>query len=114
MKRSHLSPYILFVEGLLGAAASQRPLSSVGGLPASANNGRFNGIQSSAVAASYILVADKLNNRVCLFTEEGKFINNLLMKKHGINKPMGLAYDPPYLWVSDQSDKPIKCFKATE
>ena len=60
-----------------------------------------------------ILVSDLVNSRICHFTLDGKFINTVLGPSDGINRPHGVAYRFPYLWVSPYELKDdLKCFQV--
>ena len=59
-----------------------------------------------------ILVADSINNRVCLFDFWGEFVRHLLTVDDGIKCPRGLVYRKPRLWVICKAK--ILCFKVKE
>ncbi|XP_078599312.1 tripartite motif-containing protein 2-like [Branchiostoma floridae x Branchiostoma japonicum] len=57
-----------------------------------------------------MMVADSVNHRVSLFSEDGVFIRHVLtQEKHGLNFPMGLAMHDGQLVVSDRHS--IKFFR---
>ena len=58
-----------------------------------------------------ILVADQGNNRICEYSFEGKFVNNILTSKDDIGYPVGLIFIKPFLWVTSHSSGSVKCFK---
>ena len=57
-----------------------------------------------------ILVVDKCNNRVCLFSHNGEYIRDLLTLADGLLSPRGLAYKSPNLWIICTSR--ILCFRV--
>ena len=78
-------------------------------------NGNFDHPHAIAVTElGTLLVADLRNNRVCHFTINGRFINNVLTDSDGLTRPHGVGYRYPYLCVSSFDDKSmtktIKCF----
>ena len=58
------------------------------------------GPMANLVVPEGILVADYDNHRVSHFTQSGKFICHLV--KHGIRYPVGIAFNPPFLWVLER------------
>ena len=46
-----------------------------------------------------ILVSDRNNNRISIFTADGVFLYHLLTQSDGIYRPIALSYYKPYLWV---------------
>ena len=48
-----------------------------------------------------ILVSDRYNNRISVFTTDGVFLYHLLTQSDGIYRPTALSYYQPYLWVVD-------------
>ena len=60
-----------------------------------------------------VIVADTYNNRVCLFSFEGKFLKDILPKK-SINLPVALTFVNPYLWVTHGGDANVQCYRMCE
>ena len=59
-------------------------------------------IRPYAAIMSYnnnILVSDRYNNRVSVFTTDGVFLYHLLTQSDGIYRPVALSYYKPYLWM---------------
>ena len=77
-------------------------------------DGQLNSPWSTAYTTEGILVSDTSNQRVCLFSFDGKFIKHILTKKDDINYPMGLTIGRPYLWVTSSNPISVKCFKICE
>ena len=48
-----------------------------------------------------ILVSDRDNNRISVFTTDGVFLYHLLTQSDGINYPSALSYYKSYLWVAN-------------
>ena len=46
-----------------------------------------------------IIINDLTNNRVYLFTIQGKFVRHLLTPSDGLNGPQSMSISLPYLWV---------------
>ena len=61
-----------------------------------------------------LLVADRYNNRVCEFNQQGAFIRHVITSDHGIHEPWSLSYSHPHLWVACDSGKNVKRFKIHE
>ena len=61
-----------------------------------------------------ILVADQLNQRISQFSFEGKFMKHILTSHHGLGRPIGLAFNNPFLWVSQWNPIAVKCFKICD
>ena len=60
-----------------------------------------------------ILVADQNNQQISQFSFEGTFMKHILSKKDGIGYPKGIAFNSPYLWLTQRSNT-VKCFKICE
>ena len=52
-----------------------------------------------------ILVSDRDNTRISVFTRDGVFLYHLLTQSDGIYKPTALCYYKPYLWVVNNYSK---------
>ena len=74
------------------------------------NDGELNGSYSTAITELGILVADRSNHRVSHFTLEGEFLSHVITKQVGLDKPEGIAYRFPYLWVCSWSGG-VKCYE---
>ena len=61
-----------------------------------------------------LLVADRYNDRVCEFSQQGAFIRHVITSDHGIHKPLSLSYSHPHLWVACEGGKNVKRFKIHE
>ena len=48
-----------------------------------------------------VIISDQYNNRVCLFTIQGKFVRHLMTESNGlfIYNPEAMSVSLPYLWV---------------
>ena len=78
-------------------------LNTVGG-------GQLNRPSATAITPmGSILIADRGNHRICHFTLDGEFINDVITKRDGIKEPIGVAYRPPNLWVCTWQGH-VKCF----
>ena len=80
-------------------------------------NGSFDGYLHNPFAAimSYnntILVSDRDNHRISVFTTDGVFLYHLLTQFDGINEPTALSYYTPYMWVVN--NKKIYRFRLHE
>ena len=61
-----------------------------------------------------LLVADRNNDRVCEFSQQGAFIRHVITSDHGIHEPISLSYSHPHLWVACNFGKNVKRFKIFE
>ena len=59
-----------------------------------------------------ILVADQSNLRISQFSFEGTFMKHILSNREGIGRPLSIAYNCPYLWLTEY--KKVKCFKICD
>ena len=50
-----------------------------------------------------IIVSDRYNNRISVFTAEGVFLYHLLTQSDGMYRPTALSYYKPYLWVVNEN-----------
>ena len=48
-----------------------------------------------------VIISDYLNNRVCLFTIQGKFVRHILTQSDRLYRPQAMSISLPYLWVID-------------
>ena len=46
-----------------------------------------------------VIIGDFGNNRVCLFTIQGKFVRYILTRSDGLYRPWAMSISLPYLWV---------------
>ena len=46
-----------------------------------------------------VVISDRDNNRVCLFTIQGRFVRHILTRSDGIYHPYAMSVSLPYLWV---------------
>ena len=80
-----------------------------------AKNGLFDRPHAIAITEfGTLLISDATNSRVCHFTLDGKFINNILTANDGVEEPHGIAYKHPYLWVGPHmnSSMSLRCYKV--
>ena len=68
----------------------------------------------STCTSKGILVSDMSNHRICQFSFEGEYINDILTSKDGISYPVGIIYIKPCVWVTSHSPPCVKCFKLCE
>ena len=61
-----------------------------------------------------ILVADQGNHRISHFTIDGQFLSHVATKDDGIEVPIGLCYEHPYLWVTRSESRNVKCLEITK
>ena len=61
-----------------------------------------------------ILVADLNNQRISQFSFEGTFMKHILTKNDGIRSPVGIAFNSPYLWMTQCNPYTVKCYKICE
>ena len=59
-----------------------------------------------------IVVADQSNLRISQFSFQGTFMKHILSDKDGIGYPLSIAFNSPYLWLTQPSG--VKCFKICE
>ena len=59
-----------------------------------------------------ILVADQSNQRISQFSFDGTFMKHILSNKDGIGRPLSIAFNSPYLWLTQGNM--VKCFKICE
>ena len=59
----------------------------------------------------HLLVADTWNNRVCLLSEDAKFIKLILTKEHGIEYPQALAVNSSGYLVVAEKQGTVKIFQ---
>ena len=74
------------------------------------NDGELTWPYSTAITELGILVADLFNHRVSHFTLEGQFVSHVITNQDGLERPTGLAYAFPYLWVCTESEG-VKCYE---
>ena len=48
-----------------------------------------------------VTIIDMVNNRLCLFTIQGKFVRHILTRSDGIYRPEAMSISLPYLWLRD-------------
>ena len=46
-----------------------------------------------------VIISDYYNNRVCLFTIDGKFVRHLITWSDGLYHPWAMSVSLPYLWI---------------
>ena len=46
-----------------------------------------------------VIISDINNNRLCLFTIQGKFVRHILTRSDGLSEPEAMSISLPYLWV---------------
>ena len=61
-----------------------------------------------------ILVADNSNYRISLYSTEGNFIKHILTYNDGIGDPVGLSFNRPLLWLSQDGPPSVKCYKLCQ
>ena len=49
-----------------------------------------------------VIISDMVNNHVCLFTIQGKFVRHILTRSDGLYHPNTMSNSLPYLWVVDR------------
>ena len=70
------------------------------------SDGDFNHPQAAIMSYnSTILVSDRDNDRISVFTTDGVFLYHLLTQSDGIYRPWALSYCKPYLWVVQNKTK---------
>ena len=65
-------------------------------------DGQFNTPNSSiGLPDGSIIISDVYNNRVSLFTLQGRFVRHILTRSDGLYRPWVMSISLPYLWVVD-------------
>ena len=88
-----------------------RLVTSIGGY--GDEDGRLNLPDAARVLAdNTVIVTDYGNNRISQFTIQGDFIDHVIKQSDGIRKPLRLAVQYPYVWVSEgHPHYNIKCYQ---
>ena len=62
---------------------------------------RYDSTSAIGLPDGSIIISDAGDNRVSLFTIQGKFVRHLLTGSNGLSKPVYMSISLPYLWLVD-------------
>ena len=77
-------------------------------------DGKMSNPWGTTLTKQGILVADNSNYRISLYSTEGLFIKHILTRDDGIGSPMGIIFTRPFLWVTQDSEPSVKCYKLCQ